>query len=293
MATSDSQKLRPLASPIAGADPQIGTLLVRQGKLTVEDAERVLRLQREQGLRFGDAAVKLGLISEEDLRHVLASQYDYPYLRTEESGIGRELSAAYRPFTRQVEQFRALRSHLMLRWFNSEHKALAVVSPARGDGRSFLAANLAVVCSQLGQKTLLLDADMRHARQHSYFGLDNRSGLSTVLSGRAAEEPIKRVPVFMDLSILPSGPTPPNPQELLTRPQFTRLLHDLGQRYDVVLIDTPSSDASADAQAVAVRAGAALVVARRNRSRVKALQALCSMVVDSGGRVVGTVLNNF
>jgi chain length determinant protein tyrosine kinase EpsG len=286
-------KLRPVADSRIEADRHIGRLLVAEGKLTLEDAEKVLRLQREKGLRFGQAARQLGLISEEDLRHALSTQFNYPYLREPDPAISQELTAAYRPFVPQVEQFRALRSDLMLRWFDQNRRCLAVIGPAHKSGRSFLTANLAIVFSQLGQKTLLVDADMRAPRQHKLFGLDQQTGLSHVLSGRAETPPIRRVPVFVDLSILPAGPTPPNPQELLMQPRFASILEEAAETYDVVLIDTPASESAADAITIAVRAGGAVVVARQNRTKTNELQTLCSSVTAHGGQVVGTIFNTY
>src|SRR5262249_10616912 len=141
---------------------------------------------------------------------------------------------------------------------------LAVVSPCRGEGRSYLAANLAVVFSQLGERTLLIDADMRTPRQHVMFNLENRAGLSTILSGRADMQVIEHIVPLLDLSIMPSGPVPPNPQELLGRPLFRKLLADVAQEFDIVILDPPAGNANADAQTVAARAGGALMVARRH-----------------------------
>ena len=109
-----------------------------------------------------------------------------------DASLSHELVAAYKPFSPVVEQLRALRSELMLRWFDEQpaHKAIAVMSEARGEGRSYIAANLAVVFSQLGGRTLLIDADLRKPSQHLLFGLENRIGLSTVLSGRAGSEAV-------------------------------------------------------------------------------------------------------
>src|SRR5688572_5401270 len=167
----------------AGASAQgqrsIGAILLDSGRLSVDDAERILRLQREENLRFGDAAIKLGLLTEADIQFALSRQFDYPYLLRGSSSVSESVIAAYEPFSTQVEALRTLRSQLMLRWFDSseEHKALAVVSPAPKEGRSFIAANLAVVFSQLGERTLLVDADMRHPTQHLLFGLENKTGL--------------------------------------------------------------------------------------------------------------------
>jgi receptor protein-tyrosine kinase len=264
--------------------------------LSLADAERILHAQKEMDLRFGEAAIRLGLLTVEDIQQALARQYDYPYLVKREHGseISEELIAAYEPFSQQVETLRGLRSQLMLRWFTgeAERKTLAVASPGRGDGRSYLAANLAVVFSQLGEHTLLIDADMRHPRQHALFGLTNKTGLSTILSGRADLGDIRRIPSFMDLSVLVAGPQPPNPQELLARPMFSKLLEELVREFDVVIIDTPASESYADVQTIAVRASGALVVARNNTTSVRAFGTLVKNFVGAGVVVVGSVFND-
>lgn len=287
---ANAQPLNP-----AAADRSIGALLIDAGQLRPEDAEQILRLQKAEGIRFGEAAIRLGLVSADDLQHALARQFDYPYLKPGESAVSEDLVAAYRPFGPQVEALRALRGQLMLRWFNAEYgrKALALASPARGEGRSFLAANLAIVFSQLGERTLLIDADMRAPRQHALFGLDDRAGLSTFLSGRGETPVLARIPELASLSVMPAGPVPPNPQELLGRPAFANLLADLAVEYDAILIDTPAAESGADAQAIASHAGAALLLARKDHTALAALQALGSGLTDAAAKVLGAVLADF
>jgi len=164
----------------AGNDRAMGAILVDAGRLTPEDAEIILRNQRDEGLRFGDAALRLGLLSEEDIQFALSRQFDYPYLAPGDLSVSKELVAAFSPFTPLVEQLRALRSQLMLRWFDGEpgsssaRRILPILSPGHGEGRSFIAANLAVVFSQLGERTLLIDADLRSPHQADIFHLENR-----------------------------------------------------------------------------------------------------------------------
>ncbi len=277
------------------SERSIGAILIDAGKLTPEDAERILRLQREQGLRFGDAATKLGLITQADIEFVLSRQFDYPYLLRGQSGVSEDLVAAYAPFSPQVETLRALRSQLMVRWFdtNPARKALAIVSAARNEGRSFIAANLAVVFSQLGEHTLLIDADLRNPCQHKLFGLDNRAGLSAVLSGRGGPEAIQRIPALRDLSVLPAGALPPNPLELLARPLFLQLLQELANEFDVIILDSPAAAEYADAQTLAERAGAALIVARTNATRILQVRRVIEGLSQGSTTVVGTVLNEF
>ena len=271
----------------------IGALLVDAGKITREEAERVMRVQREQKIRFGDAAIKLGLISHDDIEQVLAQQFEFSFLVPGTSSVSGEIVAAYAPFDQRIETFRAVRSQLMLRWFNPDigAKHLAVVSPGRGEGRSYFAANLAVVFSQLGEQTLLIDADLRRPRQHVLFNLDNRAGLSTLLSGRADANVIERVVRLPDLAVLPAGPVPPNPQELLGRPLFQKLLADLAGEYDVIILDTPAGLTNADAQMIATRAGGAFMIARRNHTSIAATKWLSDRIAGSGVPVVGAVIN--
>ena len=247
----------------AGIRKSIGAILVDAGRLSTASAEQIYRLQREQGSRFGDAAVKLGLLSEEDIRYALAYQFDYPYLPPGSESLGHELIAAYRPNANVVEQLRALRSQIMLRWLDndSRHKMLAVVSAGGGEGRSFIAANLAVVFSQLGERTLLIDADLRNPRLHEVFKLSNKAGLSEVISGRATTNCIVRIPNLLDLSVLPAGAEPPNPQELLGRPAFKEMLDTFRTRYDIIILDSPAGSEYADAQTIAARTGVAIIVA--------------------------------
>jgi protein-tyrosine kinase len=278
-----------------GGERTIGAILVGAGALTSRDVERILERQREQGGRFGDAGKALGLVEQRDIDFALARQFDYPYLRRGESRVSQSVVAAYEPASPQVEALRALRSELMLHWFNEDaaHKSVAIVSEARGEGRSHIAANLAVVLSQLGGRTLLVDADLRNPSQHALFGLENRVGLSAVLAGRAGAEAVQRVAELGNLSVLPAGVAPPNPQELLARPTFGVLLERLAEHVDFILIDTPPAAESADAQTVAARARAALFVVRKNHSRLWRVQAIAEGLARTRAAVLGAVLNDF
>jgi len=283
-----------LRSRQTGASRSIGSILLDGGRISQDDAERVVRLQKDEGLRFGAAAIRLGLVTEDDIRRALSHQFDYPYLSSEDTSLHEELAAAYQPFSPSVENLRALRSQLMLRWFDGDtsRKSLAITSVDSQDGRSYLAANLAIVFSQLGERTLLIDADLRKPRQHRLFKLQDGPGLSTVLAERSGLDAISSVPALVGLSVLQAGPMPPNPQELLGRPTFTDMLSVAAMDYDVIIIDTPPAAKYADAQTVAVRAGAALLVARKNRSSLPGLNQLNHNLQQFGTVVVGSVLND-
>jgi protein-tyrosine kinase len=281
-----------ISVPSREAGQTIGALLVGAGKLAPENVQRVLDYQRKSGLLFGEAGVAMGLVDEEDVRRALAVQFGQAYLAPD-AGMGSELIAATDPNSPAVEHLRELRSQLMLRWFENDARqaALAVVSPGSGEGRSYITANLAVLFSQMGKRTLLIDADLRRPRQHRIFGLSGRIGLSSVLAGRAGWDAVNEIKSLPGLWVLPAGATPPNPQELLARPGFGKLIQALRSSYEVILVDTPAAGNWADASTIATRAGAALMLACRDATSVPRVSKLANDLRQFGVTIVGAVLN--
>lgn len=272
------------------AEANIGKLLQDAGKLKPQDLERVLTLQQKDNLRFGEAAQKLGLVTEDDIRQALSQQFEYPYIPAAEAGLSPQLVAATAPYGKEAEALRSLRSELLLRWFKDGRKTLAIGSARADEGASYLAANLAVLFAQMGRKVLLVDANMRSPQQQGIFKLDNSMGLSDILAERVPSVQVRAVRPFQTLNILPAGSPPPNPAELLARPGFGALLAGLENSYDIVLIDTaPSQDAS-DFQLVAARVGGMLIASRRNVSRLNALAEFKDKIAMTGAQVVGAVV---
>jgi protein-tyrosine kinase len=284
-------------APIVLTHRSIGDILVSAGRLSAADLESILAHQQSSKLPFGEAAIALKLLSKQDIDYALSKQFDYSYLSEHDSSLSPTLVAAYKPFSRIGENLRAVRSQLMLRWFNGEpmHKVLAVVSPGKGEGRSFIAANLAIVFAQHGERTLLIDADLRanpDSGQQALFKLGRGDGLSGVLASRAALEAVQAVPGLPGLAVLPAGAVPPNPQELLGRSSFDQLLMAAAEQFDVILIDTPSGSDYADADIIAARAGAALMVVRKNQSLLPQATMLSQRLQEGGVTLVGSVLND-
>jgi chain length determinant protein tyrosine kinase EpsG len=270
----------------------IGAMLVEAGRISEADVRTILEEQQRTGLPFGEAGMALGLLDADEVRQVLAAQFGQPAVAPH-SPLGPELAAVLEPESGAVEHLRALRSQLMLRWFENDERqaALAVVSPGAGEGRSWIAANLAVLFAQVGKRTILIDADLRNPAQHRIFGVAGRVGLSAMLAGRAGWEVVDEIPDVPNLSLLPAGAVPPNPQELLARPGFARLISALRSSYEVILVDTPPAQACADAATIASRSGAALMVACRDRSSLPRLTALSDELRQLRIQVVGAVLN--
>lgn len=276
------------------AEVAIGQIIHQANKLSTGQIEEVLEYQKEHNVRFGEAAVILGYLSPQDINWALAQQFQYHYAADHDSNLNPELVVATKPFTKEAETFRTIRSHLIMKLFNdeSQSRALAVVSPESGDGKTYFAANLAIAFSQLPGRTLLLDADMRNPRIHDLFKLSNRGpGLSTVLSGRVAPKAIQSVKELPNLYVLPVGAPPPNPLELLERNTLGMLMKELKRRFDRIIVDTPAATYGTDSAVISAKCGASLIIARNNASRVHALQDLVSTIKMGNTQIVGTVIN--
>lgn len=278
-------------------DRRIGELLRDTHQLTTEQMARVLAYHLQRGLRFGESAVALGLVTPNDVLSALSQQFHYPCALDERISLSPELVTLNQPFSHQAEAVRALRSQLMMRLYadadRQSRTALAVVSPDTGDGKSFFSANLAASLAQLGGRTLLVDADLRGPRQHLLFQIDNRIGLSSLLLGRSETQVIQQVAGLPDLFVLPVGVTPPNPMELIERPAFGVLMNELVSKFDHVIVDTPAAIYGADGVAIATRCGAAVVVARKDHSRVASLQNLVATLEQTSARLAGVVFNEY
>lgn len=275
----------------------IGALLDAEAGLGADKVKQILDYARTRGLRFGEAAVAIGLVSQEQVLRALSAQFGYAYSSEERRQLLPELVGLNQPFSMQAEAFREIRSQLMARLYTDSvgqaRPGLAVVSPSSGDGKTFFSANIAVSLAQVGGRTLLVDADLRGPRLHELFKLDNKVGLSSVLAGHIDVEVIQSVPDVANLFVMPVGIAPPNPLELIERPVFGVLMRELASRFDHVVVDTPAMMYGVDAQVIAARCGAALVVARKDQSRVSSLQQLVAALSQGPARVAGVILNEF
>jgi receptor protein-tyrosine kinase len=278
--------------PTRSAVPRrrLGELLTE--RLTEDQVERVLYLQREKGLRFGEAAVALRLVDRHEVLEALSRQFEYA--TGVPSAADGELVMAADPFGDQADAFRELRSRLLLEVLQDRPRcALAVVSPDSGDGKTYLVANLAIAFSQLGERTLLIDGDVRTPRLHRLFNVPVGPGLSKVLAGHAsAGEAVHPVAPLPCLHVLSAGGAPPNPLELLQRRTLTGLLHDMLESFEHVLIDTPAASRGADCRVIASRCGGVIVVARRDRTRFDAVEGLLGSLSRGPASVAGVVMNN-
>ena len=274
----------------------IGEIIRRMNNISADQVAEILKYQRDNGVKFGEAAVALGLARREDILWALSQQFSYQYTNDANHPGDGSLVVASNPFSEVAELFRDLRSQLISSVFDHQplsKKSLAIVSPEVGDGKSFVAANLAIAFSQLGARTLLVDADMRTPTQSQLFGLKpSGGGLSGILSGRNESSLVRPIIEIETLFLLPVGVVPPNPLELVQQQGFSQLLADLSSTFDHIVIDTPAVSHGVDAKVIAAKAGAALMVARSGHSRTAALSKLSASLKRSNVKVAGVLLND-
>jgi polysaccharide biosynthesis transport protein len=196
------------------------------------------------------------------------------------------------PRSMPAEAIRLLRTNLEFAAASHEISSLAITSAGPGEGKSTVTANLAVAMAQAGFSTLLVDADLRRPSQHRIWNVMNTQGLSTILTrAEHLARPEVTSLVMPNLTLITSGPLPPNPADLLSLNRFTTFLNAVKEEFDIVLIDTPPVLAVSDPLVVASDVDAMLVVAYAGRTRIEALRHALGMLSQRSVRVVGVVLN--
>lgn len=277
----------------AAKTKSIGELIQDARNLSADDLDRIGRYQRENDMRFGEAAIALGLADTEDVLQALAQQFKYAYADEESRKSAPELVMLNQPFGHQAEAFRAIRSQILMRTQGDKgtRRPLAVVSHDTGDGKTFFCANLAVALAQLGGKVVVIDADMRGARLDQVFGVPGGLGLSGVLSGRGGKGVVKSVPGIPNLYVIPVGVQPPNPLELVEGPSFGMLLREVSIKFDHVIVDTPAGCFGSDGVVIASRCGSALVISRKDANKVARLQELVGSLQAGQVRLAGVIMN--
>lgn len=275
----------------ASGTQKIGPMLVASGKLKPKDLSTILAEQKLHGLRFGDAALKLGLVTEADIKDILAEQFAYTATPSMNSRLDRRLSALFQPDSLHAEAVRSLRSELLLRYFNNQAQTLALMGCDDADAIAITSANLAISFAQMGIKTLLVDCNLRQPQLQQLFHINPQApGLADSLAGRAVIAPTK-IEAVRGLEVVCAGTQAPNPQELLANKQlFQAQLSHLSKGFDVVLLNTTPLSTNSDAQLIAVQAGAALLLAKANHTRTRALTKVSHRLQELGVRLLGVSL---
>ena len=203
-----------------------------------------------------------------------------------------ELIAHVRPNSEAAECYRSLRTSILLSALDSPPKVLLVTSPLPQEGKTTTSVNCAIVLAQRGSRVLLVDADLRRPGVHRAFGFDRKGGLSTVLAGTTTMESVlKSYPPIANLHILPAGPPPPHPAELLDASKMRSLIADWRKEYDHVIIDTPPALSVTDPVILSVEADSIILVIRSGKTTKDALRRAGELLWQVNARVMGVVVN--
>lgn len=191
-----------------------------------------------------------------------------------------------------VEAYKTLRTNLIFLLSAAEKKSFIVTSAEPSSGKSSVCSNLAITLVQLEKNVIIVDADLRKPRLHKLFKVDNKQGLTTVLSNQCSisDTPVYKINDFLDF--IPSGPIPPNPSELLGTRNMNSLVSALEKKYDYVIIDTPPVGITTDALMIIKDTAGALLVTRCNQTSYDDIKKSIESIRGVDGHVLGLVLND-
>jgi capsular exopolysaccharide synthesis family protein len=233
------------------------------------------RMRTPQSIRASAGAPVLGSI---------------PNITTAYTAADRGQIVHHDPFGDAAESYRTIRTALQF-GLPAGTKTLLVTSPVSGDGKSTFVSNLGIAMAQASRRVLIIDADLRAPMQHRLFGLKDRMGLATVLAGGdTMAQAIQRTEIE-GLDLLPCGPTPTNPAELLNSEAFTDQLNELADKYDLVILDSPPVTAVADARILAASADSSILIVRLDASTRKQTEAARDGLRSVGARLIGVAVN--
>lgn len=189
-----------------------------------------------------------------------------------------------------VEAYKAIRTNLMFLLSGSESKVFGITSPEAGEGKSTTSVNMAIAFSQLGDKVLLIDADMRKSSIHKKLKIENFAGLSNVLAGfNEYPEVINHISDTFDVII--AGQVPPNPSELLGSARFKELVDAVSQEYSYVIIDTPPMDVVTDALVIAPHTAGLVLVVKDQVTPTDAISRAIEAAKFANINLLGAIMN--
>lgn len=295
-------------------DAELSDALIARCNFSTQDIDRIIEAMRARRQSFCEAALDLNLATRDEVedvsRHVRQARHlnraglietalrqakggTALTLRRGQARLADELMHTRDPGNERSEKMRALRTELMLLNGSAQRgNVFALVSPGRGEGRSRLCAELAIAFAQLGRRTLLIDADLRHPRQHALFTASDDMGLAQCLE--LGESPyLHEVEGIPELLLLSAGNAPSNPLELISSRRFERLVSELRRQFDFIIIDTPALSQYSDALQIATVAQHVLVVSRTSTTSFEGMKDMLRRLTVTGSRTLGAVMSKF
>ncbi len=209
----------------------------------------------------------------------------------------KELITFRNPKSPISETFRTLRTNIQFMNINRKLKSILITSTLPGEGKSWVASNLAITFAQAEKKVILIDADMRKGRQYSIFGISPRPGLANYLAASDKNEDLIDMEKYVQkteidgLYVISAGNVPPNPSELLITPQMQRLLDRLSTQFDIIIVDAPPCELVTDAVILSRMVDSTVIVTAHKFTKKASLQKTIKSIKNVGGKIAGVVLN--
>ncbi len=254
------------------------------------------------GLILGVAVVLFGVLldntvhSRADIEELLRLPFlgVFPKILGEDGAVPtkRDLYVLANPKSGAAECARSVRTNLVFMATDRPLRRLLLTSARPGEGKTTTITALGIAMAQAGNRVIIVDTDLRKPRLHRAFGVSGEKGLTSVLVGEPLDACVKSTEL-MDLFLLPCGPLAPNPAELLHSERFARLLDDLTERYDRVLLDSPPIGVVTDAAILSKLADGTVLVAQANSTPKEAIRRSARQLYDVGATVLGVILNDF
>lgn len=204
----------------------------------------------------------------------------------------RKLITKLNPKSPISEQYRTIRTNIEFSSIDEKIRSIMVTSSGPGEGKSTTTANLAVVFAQQGKRVLLIDADLRKPTVHYTFGITNTFGLTNVLTRQMELKDAIKTTNEELLHVLPSGPIPPNPAELLSSRGMKEFFEEAKDAYDMIIFDTPPVLAVTDAQILSNQCDGTVLVISSGRTEIEAAAKTKELLEAANGKILGVVLNN-
>lgn len=308
--SSEPETIDPLGQNV---DEELARTLVLLNRLSEAAVERINDLMKNLNIRFAEAALQLGALSQSELEQAqdwishrtvqpnglieevlrrTARKRDTILWERDQLEPCAQIILAHQPDHPHSEMVRSLRTELLLRCKGRRGAGImALLSPCAREGRSLLAAELALAFAQLERRTLLVDADLRKPSQHRLFGTENDIGLAQALTG--SPHHFHGVNGLPDMTLMTSGDVPQNPLELLSGHAFERALSQWRRNFEFIILDTPPTSQYSDALAVAAAAGSVLVLGRAEATRFSDLSEIRRNLSSTQSYILGAVINRF
>lgn len=209
------------------------------------------------------------------------------------STLARQLITISQPKSVVSEQFRTVRTNINFSMPDADLKTLIITSTTPGEGKSTNSSNIAVVYAQSGKRVLLVDSDMRKPTVHHTFRVPNTRGLSSLLTRQCAIEDVVHESAQPGLFIIPSGPIPPNPAELIGSQNMDRFMDTVSEQYDIIIFDAPPVLSVTDAQILANKCAGTILVVNTGATEKENVLKAKEVLMSSKANMIGVILNNY